>query len=299
VVVSGHTHRAYVCHADRAGGGDLLYSSAGSYGRYLTDIDLQLDVASGRLLSASAHNRIVVNDTATDPDPRDDPPLPAQPAVAAIVEHYDRRVAALKSRVLGRLEGAFTRTANAAGESALGDLVADAQLAATAAPEDGGADIAMTNPGGLRAGLSQPGGSVVSFGDVFTAQPFNNTLVTISLRGDALKALLEQQWRSATAPPRVLQVSQGFRYAWRAHAARGHHVDAASMRLHGAPIEPARVYKVTVNSFLAGGGDGFPVLRDAPARIESATLDADALARYIERHAPLAVPRADRILRQD
>jgi 5'-nucleotidase len=299
IVVSGHTHQAYVCHAiepDRSQ--PLLYTSAGSYGRYLTEIDLQLARDSGRLLTATAHNLLVVNDSAPRVDAGTYVPLAPQPEVAALVQRYDARVNVLKQRPLGRITAAFTRTPAPSGETALGDLVADAQWAATAAPEDGGADLALTNIGGLRTDVSVVS-RALTYGDVYAAQPFNNTLVTVTLSGVDLKALLEAQWRDPAQPPRILQVSAGFHYTWSASALPGQHVDAASMRIRNVAVDPKRDYRVTINSFLAQGGDGFRLLRSASQRRESGLLDADVLADYIREHSPLTPSPAVRIERRD
>jgi 5'-nucleotidase len=299
VVVSGHTHQAYVCRAPIAGGSaSRLYTSAGSYGRYVTDMDLDVDPASGSIVAARAHNRVVVNDTVPDRAADAYPPLPKDAAVAALVAAADARVASLKNRVLGRAAGDFTRRPTPAGESALGDLVADAQLEATRAPERGGAQMAMTNPGGLRADLLAAPGSAfrnLTYGDAFTAQPFGNTLVTLTLTGAQIHALLEQQGRRPNALP--LQVSKGFSYTWSEAAPSGQRVDAGSIRLDGVPLAANKSYRVTVNRFLADGGDGFSVLTQAAERRDSGLLDADALAAYLQAHSPVTPAPTDRIIR--
>jgi 5'-nucleotidase len=300
VVVSGHTHQAYICGTSAIGGASSrLVTSAGSYGRFVTDVDLDVDLASGSIVASRAHNRVVVNDTAPDPAPDLYPPLPPDAAVAALVADADTRVASLKNRVVGRIAGDFTRVPTAAGETTLGDLVADAQLEATRVPEHGGAQIAMTNPGGLRTDLSTApasAGRAVTYGEVFAAQPFGNTLVTLTLTGAQIHALLEQQGRRPNALP--LQVSKGFSYAWDAAAAVGQRVDPASIRLDGEALAADRNYRVTVNSFLADGGDAFTVFRQAAERRESSLLDADALASYLSSHEPAAPAATDRIARK-
>jgi 5'-nucleotidase len=299
LVISGHTHQAYVCRAaETHRDTPLLYTSAGSYGRYVTDIDLALNPDSGEIVSAHAENRLVANDRGSQPLPATLSATTADAAVSAIVGYFDARVAALKSRALGRIGGDFTRTQTPAGESTLGDLVADAQLAATAASRHGGAVIAFTNIGGLRADLIGSSGRAVTFGDVFAAQPFNNTLITLTLSGAQIKAVLEQQWRAA-GTARVLQASRGFHYRWSAHAALGDRIDAASMTLGGARIKADGVYRVTVNNYLADGGDGFAVLRQGSDRTDSETPDADALADYICAHPRISPSPLDRIRRVD
>ncbi len=297
VVISGHTHQAYVCRTvDTNRDKSLLYTSAGSYGHYVTDIDLTLQPDSGEIVSARAENRVVVNDRTPNPAPASYPSVEPDAEVAAIAGHFDARVATLKRRALGRITGDFTRQQTPAGESTLGDLVADAQLAATSAFNRGGATIAFTNTGGLRSDLAGPSGRVVTFGDVFSAQPFNNMLVTLTLSGAQIKAVLEQQWSEA-GMSRVLQISHGFHYRWSATASAGNRVDTDSLKLGEESIKPDSVYRVTVNSFLADGGDGFSVFKDGTGRAGHGLLDADALADYIRVRQQISPQPLDRIRR--
>ena len=153
----------------------------------------------------------------------------------------------------------MSRTPNDAGESALGDIIADAQLAATRAETSGGAVIAFTNPGGIRTDIPKNAEGAVSYADVFASQPFRNQLVTLTLTGTQIKDMLEQQWLDPKRP-RILQVSRGFNYTWDGARPYGERVLADRMSLNGRPIDPAASYRVTVNNFLAVGGDGFAVL---------------------------------------
>lgn len=263
LVISGHTHQAYNC---RIGG--RLVTSAHRYGTLLTEIDVTLDRASGDVAAASAHNLIVRHDR-----------YAKDPAQTALIAGYEALAAPLARRVVGRLPQPYTAAPNDAGESSLGRLVADAQLAATAAPERGGAQIALTNPGGLRAPLLPGADGQVRYEDVFACQPFSNPLVTLTLTGAQLRALLEQQFDDPAAP-RVLPVSRGLAYSWDASRPRGQRVLPGSLALHGRPIAPGERLRVTVNSFLAGGGDGVGILGRAGERVVGER-DVDALARYI------------------
>ncbi len=270
VVVSGHTHAAYVCTL-----GGKLVTSASAYGRMITDLRLTVDPARHTVVAKSARQRIVTRD------------LPPLAEVSSFVGRYVALAAPLAGRVIGYLPGTVRRTANAAGESPLGDLIADAQLAATAPEAFGGAQLAFMNPGGLRADLSVAAdGTSVTFGSAFGVQPFGNALVTLTLTGDALHALLEQQFQPSTT--RILQPSSGFRYTYDAIPAEGvPRVDPGSMQLDGEPVDPAATYRVTVNSFLATGGDGFTVLSEGTNRM-GGPLDIDALAAHLAQSAPEA-----------
>jgi 5'-nucleotidase len=282
--ITGHTHQAYNCVID----GRLVTSSA-SFGRVVTDIDLVIDRSTGEMLNATANNNIVTRD------------VPVNPFLTALVSKYQALVAPLENRVIGSITATITRTANAAGESALGDVIADAQLAATSDPAFGGAVVAFMNPGGIRADLTYPqGGSEgdgnVTYGEAFIVQPFGNSLVTMTLTGAQIDALLEQQ---ATAGSdglgRTLQVSNGFTYTWNASAPNGSKVDINSIMINGVPIDPNASYRVTVNSFLADGGDGFTVLLQGEDRL-GGEVDLDALVTYFENNSPVAPGPQNRII---
>ncbi len=282
LVISGHTHRAYTCTID-----GRLVTSGDKYGTLVTAIDLQLDPATRDIASAKADNVIVHTSLAKDP------------AQTALIEAYNALAGPIAARPAGAVAAALSRVPNAAGESALGDLVADAQLAATRDRETGGAELAITNPGGLRADINGAAHGAppfrVTFGDVFAAQPFRNQLVTMTLSGAQLKAALELQWQDP-ARPRILQVSRGFSYAWDNTAAPGQRVLADRMMLNGKPVAPNRNYRVTVNQYLASGGDGFAPFAQGTERL-TGVYDVDALFGYFKAHSPIAPAAADRILR--
>lgn len=176
----------------------------------------------------------------------------------------------------------------------LGDIVADAQLAATRADANGGAVIAFTNPGGVRSDILKKEGAV-TYADVFASQPFRNQLVTLTLTGSQIKDMLEQQWLDPKRP-RILQVSKGFSYAWDGAKGDGERVIAARMMLNGEPIDPAVTYRVTVNNFLFLGGDGFTVLKNGTAA-QFGIYDVDALHAYFRANSPVGPPAGHRIQR--
>ncbi len=303
LVLSGHSHQGYNCVRDAPGNPGLRIVQAVANGRAVSVVDLALDRTTGDIdrQRTSAINRPVANglngDRAADAVY---PPVPADPAVSALVAHYAARAEPLAGRVIGRLDGEAGRASSPGGDAALGRLVADAQLAATRAPTRGGAQIALMNPGGLRADLrcaSAAPPCAVTFGQVFGAQPFGNSLVVMTLTGAQLFALLEQQFTGPNRErPRVLQPSSGFVWSWRASAPPGARIVDA--RLNGEPIVRARAYRVTVNSFLADGGDGFTVLREGADRL-GGVQDLDALAGFLAGGAVSAVPREARVLRVD
>lgn len=279
IVVSGHTHRAYVCDID-----GRLVTSGDKYGTLVTAIDLKLDPASRDIVSARAENVIVANASlAKDPDQ------------TALIEAYDKLSAPIANRPAGSVTQTLSRIPNEAGESALGDVIADAQLLATRDAKDGGAVIALTNPGGIRTDIVPKENGAITFGDVFASQPFRNRLVTMTLTGRQLKDLLEQQWLDPKRP-RILQVSNGFSYAWDAAKPLGERVIADRMSLGGRPIEPGSGYRVTLNDYLAVGGDGFTVAKQGTAP-QYGGYDADALFAFFRAHGPIGPLPPTRILR--
>jgi 5'-nucleotidase len=279
VVVSGHTHRAYNCVID-----GRLVTSADAFGTLVTRIDLTLDRNTRDVVAAKAENLIVRTDT-----------YPKDPDQTALIAAYDQRAKAIADRMVGSITASLPRAANAAGEAVLGDIIADAQLEATRAEQNGGAAIAITNPGGVRTDIRHRGDGAVTFADLFAAQPFNNGLVTMTLTGTQIKTMLEQQWLSQTIP-RVLHVSRNFSYTWDAARPAGDRVAANGIMLDGRPIDLAASYRVTMNRFLAEGGDGFTVLRDGTERHMGGS-DLAALAAYFEANSPIAPGPLDRIRR--
>ena len=201
--------------------------------------------------------------------------------------------------MIGHLSaGSVTRTPDDSGESALGNLIADAQRSDPTLVVDGRpVDVAFMNPGGIRADLSsdpQSADNAVTYGAAFSVQPFNNYDVSMDLTGQQILDLLEQQWSGANAgAPKVLQVS-GLEYTYRQAAPAGAKVDPASVRIGGAPLDPTATYRVAANSFLADGGDGFSVFEQATDK-HFGGLDIDALARYLDAHDPYTAAPLDRI----
>jgi 5'-nucleotidase len=280
MVISGHTHQPYNCVIN-----NIPVSSAYSFGRVLTDVDMVVDRSTGHVTSVSVNNVIVARDVVDDP------------AVGAIIERYRALSAPLANRVIGTITSDISRANNPAGESALGDVIADAQLAATAPAGFGEAVVAFMNPGGIRADLTYPpSGSEqpgeVTYGESFTVQPFGNSLVTMTLTGAQIETLLEQQF---LLDDRILQVSNGFTYEWSASAAEGDKVDPGTIKINGVTVDPNGSYRVTVNSFLADGGDRFPVLVAGTNRLGGA-VDTDALEAYFVANSPVAPGPQNRII---
>jgi 5'-nucleotidase len=284
VVITGHTHQPYNCVLD-----GKIVTSAFSFGRLVTKVDLTIDRRSGEVVTMIADNRIVTRD------------VPLSPAITALIDKYRTLSAPLANRIIGQISADITRTANAAGESALGDVIADAQLDATNDPGFGDAVVAFMNPGGIRADLIYAGSPAgegdgnVTYNESFTVQPFGNSLVTMTLSGAQLDTLLEQQFIGCgQTANRILQVSNGFTYSWSASGAACEKVNAASIMIDGVTVDPSASYRVTVNSFLADGGDNFAVLRSGSDRL-GGDVDTDALENYLTAFAPVSPGPQNRI----
>ncbi len=306
VVVSGHTHQEYVCLRPD---GKLL-TQTGFYGRLVTLIDLQIDPQARKVLAKDANNFVVLNGGPVKDANGNPLPLPQglhalqpDPVVEQIVRHYGDLTAPLSEMEVGRLAAPLERRTNAAGESTLGAMIADAFLAGTSDTSYGDrpAQIAFTNPGGLRSDLSTS--LAVTFGQLFNVLPFNNSLVTMDLTGAQLLRLLEQQWeRPQPAGGRILPVSNGFSYTWDASQPEGaapgtgHRVVPGSMRLHGEPVAMERSYRVTVNSFMASGGDALSVFKQG-TNVQEGENDLVVAKLYLRLKGILQPPQLGRIQR--
>lgn len=304
LVVSGHTHNAYICDYSTVDPGRrFLVTSAGKYGTLLTDIDLTIDPARG-VIDRRARNVIVQGEAFRDlsgevPVSARFPVYPRDPAVAALVRRYAAAAAPLAARVVGRIAGNVTRDQSAAGESAIGDLVADAQLAATAAQGAGGAQIAFMNETGLRADIVPAADGTVTYGQIYAVQPFGNNLVVKTFTGAQIRRLLEQQFASGwntVEHPNMLLPSRGLSYSYDLTRPAGERI--LDLTLNGQPVADAASYRVTMNSFLATGGDNFTVFSEG-GEPRGGSQDLEALERYIAAAPRLDPPRPDRIRRID
>jgi len=292
VIVSGHTHQPYICRMD-----GKLVTSASSFGRVVTDIDLTIDHQSKSVTAAMATNRIVTQDVPQDAD------------VKAIVDKYAAISAPLANRVIGRIS-ADIRSArdnpsgqNAAGEQPMGDVIADAMLEATTPTDFGGAVAAFMNAGGVRAGLlfnqisggEQPG--EVTYGEAFNVQPFGNTIVVKTCTGQQIYDVLNQQFNNpAAGSNRIMLPSANVRYQWT--TVGGPHVVDGSVSFDGGatPIDKGAPYRIAVNNFMADGGDNYTVFRSCTAPL-GGEVDLDAFGRYVMAHSPVAPPPLNRIER--
>ncbi|GAA4538272.1 bifunctional metallophosphatase/5'-nucleotidase [Amycolatopsis samaneae] len=282
-IFTGHSHQQYNCAINDPAGQPRPVIQGASFGRLLSVVDFKIDRRTRDVVRAKtkAHNEIVTRDVAPDPE------------VAKLVDEAKTKSAPIANKAVGTITADLPAAGVASGESALGDVLADGQLEAT---KTNGAQLAMTNPGGIRADLtykSSPAGEgdgVVTYGEAFTVQPFANIMQTITLTGANLKNVLEQQW-SATGT-RILQISDTLHYTYSAAAPIGSKV--SNITVGGKAVDPAASYRVSVNNFLAAGGDGFTEFTKG-TNLTGGPVDLDALIAYLGAHPGLTPPAANRI----
>jgi 5'-nucleotidase len=276
--VTGHTHQPYNCVID-----GRPVTSASSFGRLVTDIDFELDRRSKDIEEVRANNVIVTRTVAPATD------------IQALIDRYTTLVAPIRDRVIGNLTEALTRVSDNSGESTAGNFVADAQLFDSLSQ---GAVAAFMNPGGVRADIDA---GPVTYGEAFTMQPFGNNLTTITLTGAQLYEMLKQQWCGLPST-RILLPSHTVHYTFDSTqvvvgapcATAVNPVVPGSLTINGQPVVDSGSYRITVNSFLADGGDGFSVLPQGTDRVGGA-VDTDALERYLATAPQLSPPALDRI----
>jgi 5'-nucleotidase len=273
LIISGHTHKGFQCQVD---GRTITQAEMG--GHVLSRIRMQVDPASGAVRDISVRNVVVK----PGEYPRDE-------RVSAFLATASARSKEALAKPLARVAArTIGRKASDAGESALGDLIADAVLAAT---RNQGAQIAFMNAGGMRQDLDVGENLTATFGAVQIVLPFGNTLVAMDMRGDQIRALLEQQWiRLAGAHPSILQISDGFSYRWNGALPPGQRVEKGSLMLNGVPIDESKTYRVAGNNFLAEGGDNFPAFAAATNKVDTQVRDFDAVVEYLVKRDQAGTP---------
>ncbi|MEU7584143.1 bifunctional metallophosphatase/5'-nucleotidase [Streptomyces sp. NPDC041068] len=292
-LVTGHTHNAYVCTIPDPAGKPRMVTSASSYGKLYTDTTLTYDRRTKDIVrtSVKSANHVVSREQAKAPD------------MTSLISRWDKLAAPVANKPVGYISADIPGRGAGVPESPLGDLVADAQLA-HAKSLDPEADLALMNPGGIRSDIvykasGGEGDGVVTYGEAFTVQPFSNTVNLVDLTGAQLVTGLKQQVSGPNeASPKILQISDGLTYTLDMTKTGADRVVADSIKLNGKAIDPAATYRVAMNSFLAGGGDGFPELgKGTKPLVGSDDLKAfnDYLTANSSADKPIAPPKADRI----
>ncbi|MFI1890159.1 bifunctional metallophosphatase/5'-nucleotidase [Streptomyces jumonjinensis] len=291
-LVTGHTHQAYACTVPDPSGKPRTVTSAASAGRLYTDTTLTYDRRTKDVVRTSVEsaNHVVTRD------------VPKAADMTQLIDRWNTLAAPVANRPVGHVSADIENPA--APERPLGNLIADAQLEALAPADKGGAQLALMNPGGIRAPLTYTasgaeGDGVVTYGEAFTVQPFTNMMNVVDLTGAQLITALQQQVSGSNqGSPKILQVSEGFTYTLDMTKTGADRVVTGSVKLNGAAIDPAKTYRVAMNEFLSGGGDGFSVLKEHRNKVVGAS-DLDVFIGYLAAHssasAPLAPPATGRI----
>ncbi|MFD7747437.1 bifunctional metallophosphatase/5'-nucleotidase [Streptomyces sp. NPDC059698] len=293
-LVTGHTHQAYVCTVPDPSGRPRMVTSASSFGKLYTDTTLTYDRRTKDIVrtSVKSANHVVTRDQ------------PKAADMTRLIDRWNKLAAPIANRPQGWISADINGRGSTALEKPLGNVIADAQLEGLAPADKGGAEVAFMNPGGIRADLvhkasGSEGDGVVTYGEAFTVQPFTNMMNVVDLTGARLVAALQQQVSGSNeASPKILQVSRGLTYTLDLTKSGAARVVTDSIKLNGEAIDPARTYRVAMNEFLAGGGDGFPALGQGTNKLVGAS-DLDLFNAYLAAHStaasPLAPPATDRI----
>ncbi|MFH8438943.1 bifunctional metallophosphatase/5'-nucleotidase [Streptomyces sp. NPDC018007] len=293
-LVTGHTHQAYVCTVPDPSGRPRMVTSASSFGKLYTDTTLTYDRRTKDIVrtSVKSANHVVTRDQ------------PKAADMTRLIDRWNKLAAPIANKPQGWISADINGRGSTALEKPLGNVIADAQLEGLAPADKGGAEVAFMNPGGIRADLvhkasGSEGDGVVTYGEAFTVQPFTNMMNVVDLTGARLVAALQQQVSGSNeASPKILQVSRGLTYTLDLTKSGAARVVTDSIKLNGEAIDPARTYRVAMNEFLAGGGDGFPALGQGTNKLVGAS-DLDLFNAYLAAHStaasPLAPPATDRI----
>ncbi|MGS2589330.1 bifunctional metallophosphatase/5'-nucleotidase [Streptomyces hebeiensis] len=296
-LVTGHTHQAYACTIPDPAGKPRLVTSASSFGKLYTDTTLTYDRRTNDIVRTSVKSMKTANHIVSREQPK-------AKDMTDLIGRWNKLAAPIANAPQGYISADINGRGATTPETPLGDLIADAQLKGMAPADKGGAQIAFMNPGGIRSDLvhkasGSEGDGVVTYGEAFTVQPFTNMMNAVDLTGAQLITALQQQVSGSNeASPKILQVSEGFTYTLDMTKTGAARLVTDSVKLNGDAIDPAKTYRVAMNEFLAGGGDGFPVFAEGKNKLVGAS-DLDMLNAYLAANSsaqsPLAPPSADRI----
>ncbi|GHJ97395.1 5'-nucleotidase [Streptomyces sp. NE5-10] len=279
-LVTGHTHQAYACSIPDPSGKPRTVTSAASFGRLYTDTTLTYDRRTKDIVrtAVASANHVVTRDA-------------AHGKITDLIKRWNVLAAPIANRPVGHIGETIDNPTDAGVyEKPLGNLIADAQLAGLSPADKGGAQLALMNPGGVRAPLTKRDDGVVTYRDAYTVQPFTNMMTTVDLTGAQLVTALQQQVSGANlASPKILQVSKNFTYTLDLTKAGADRIVVGSVRLNGEPIDPSKSYRVAMNEFLTGGGDGFPALASGTNKLVGAS-DLDVFIAYLTANSSAAEP---------
>ncbi len=275
LILSGDDHILAVRHE----GGPVLVES-GSQAEFVTVITVTMDMVEGRsgpeLVWTPSFELINTTGAAADPD------------VAAKVGEYEARLSAELDIEIGTTEAMLDsrRTSVRSGETGLGNLIADAMRMAT------GADVALTNGGGIRGDRTYDAGTVLTRRDMQTELPFGNRTVVIEIDGAALAAALEHGVSGIEDGAGRFPHISGMAFVYDPEKPAGERVVSASVG--GEPLDLSKTYRLATNDFMARGGDGYSMFAGAPAIVDAnaGELMVAQVIRHIEQAGTVA-PEAE------
>ncbi len=307
-VVSGHTHQPYNCVVKDPKGRSRLFTSASSFGRMVTKLHFLIDPKTRDIVRPAAYAENIVNANSEGQK--------QSKKVLGLISAFKTLVLPIENKVIGRIATGTTvtrttdRTTNPSAfldggdDSALGNLIADAQKADTTVVRNGVAPvIALMNPGGIRNDLTENAAGDLTYGSAFSVQPFNNFVVSMDLTGAQIKALLNEQWNgnneSSASGNKILQVS-GLTYTWDRDLAADPNTDALvgdvlfdadgnpATAGDNTPLVDTQTYRVVANNFLSDGGDNFATFKSGTNKLIGG-LDIDSLVKYVTAREPAGV----------
>jgi len=254
------------------------------WGKYLGDLSVSFDRA-GKLIAWAGKPHAI------------DASIKPNPEFANKLKAYAAPIESLRQKVIGQALVALDgdRVKMRTGETALGNLIADAILAKTQGDR---VQVALINAGGIRSSL--PLGNI-TMGNVLEALPFGNTITRVELTGQQLIEALESGVSKAEQEEGRFPQVAGMRFVWNAKFPVGKRVTKVEVKDASGKFQllnPRAIYKVATNNFLASGGDGYRVFAESKNLLETGYLLSDAIAEYITANSPLHVTTENRIVRQ-
>jgi 2',3'-cyclic-nucleotide 2'-phosphodiesterase / 3'-nucleotidase / 5'-nucleotidase len=255
VIYGAHDHK-YL----RATVNGITVVQSWSYGTAFSDIDLYIDPTTGDVIKDKTKADVV--DTLHSK-------IEADAKIKTELDEYKEAVAPIVNEVIGVAGMELTRTPNESGEQILGNIIADAMRAEMKT------DMAFMNPGGIRNDLNK---GEITWGELFGVQPFGNDLVKMTVTGEIIRELLNQQWADPTRA-KMLQIS-GLHYTYDDTLEPGKRILDIYLE-NGKKIDPTGDYTITVNNFMAGGGDGYQALLKGKDSVIGPT-DLQGLINYVK-----------------
>ncbi|WP_248737113.1 bifunctional 2',3'-cyclic-nucleotide 2'-phosphodiesterase/3'-nucleotidase [Neobacillus rhizosphaerae] len=274
VVYGAHDHKYLNTNVE----GKVLVQSW-SYGTAFSDIDLTIDPATGDVIKDQTKAEVVDTlHSKITPDAK----------IKAELDGYQEDIKPIVSRPVSETAMELSKTANEHGESVLGNVIADGMRTIMHT------QFGFMNSGGVRNPLPK---GIITWGDLFKVQPFGNDLVTMTITGEQVRTLLNQQFQAPPSYNKIMAIS-GLKFTWNDKLPYGSKVVDIYLE-NGKKIDPKADYTITVNNFMADGGDGFTVLKSGKNRV-TGPVDLDAFVDYFKTlPKPFSAAIEGRVLKTD